>query len=347
MDFISSGMPSFSIIIVTWNALEHLKTFLPSVCATKYPSFEIILADNASGDGTAAWVRKHYPQINIVSLDKNYGYCGGNNRAAEAARFENLVFLNNDVEVLPDWLDAIAEMLASNPNIGAVQPKIKSWKDKAYFEYAGAAGGCIDKYGYPFCHGRLFDVLEKDEGQFDRDYPIFWASGAALVIRKPLFEKLAGFDESFEFHMEEIDLCWRLQQMGHQVWYCHRSTVYHLGGGSLPVDSPRKTYYNFRNNLTMLAKNLHSKGLLSVMATRILLDEIATAQFALKGRFRAAYQVQKSFFAFIGRISGIMRYRKQTKDTLSRTITLPGYYPKSIVWAHFVKNIRHSGKLPL
>ncbi|MDX1638444.1 MAG: glycosyltransferase family 2 protein, partial [Balneolaceae bacterium] len=201
-------MHSFSIIIVSWNALNHLKTFLPSVAETDYPDFEIILADNASTDGSAEWVEARYPGVKVVSLDNNYGYCGGNNRGANYAGGDILLFLNNDVKVAPDWLLELDKCITTHSEAAVFQPKIRSFSNPEEFEYAGAAGGFLDKYGYPFCRGRIFDTVEKDSGQYDLATDIFWASGAALAIRKERFEEVGGFDEDFEFHMEEIDLCW-------------------------------------------------------------------------------------------------------------------------------------------
>lgn len=205
-------MQSFSIIIVSWNGLHHLKRFLPSVCATDYPRYEVILSDNASTDGSKEWVTGHFPQVRIITHDRNYGYCEGNNRAVAHAKNDTLIFLNNDVEVTPNWLHPIAKILDRRKDVAAVQPKIRSWRQRDHFEYAGAAGGFIDSMGYPFCRGRIFDTVERDYGQYDSDIPIFWASGAALVIRSGVFKALGGFEESFRFHMEEIDLCWRVQR---------------------------------------------------------------------------------------------------------------------------------------
>lgn len=339
-------MQSFSIIIVTWNALHHLKTFLPSVYATKYEHFEIILADNASSDGSAQWVQNHFPKVRIIPLDQNYGYCGGNNRAAAYATFDNLIFLNNDVEVSPNWLDAQAKLLESHPEIGVIQPKIRSWEDRDKFEYAGAAGGFIDINGFPFCRGRLFDHIESDNGQYDTDTPIFWASGAALTIRKSLFEQLGGFYEPFEFHMEEIDLCWRAQLHGHQVWYCHNSIVYHLGGGSLPADSPRKTYYNFRNNLIMLGRNLPKKRRIPRLFLRLCLDGLAGVHFLLKGNFKHIPAIIRAHFSFYAHLRLIHKYRTVNRvDQLSMKISPVGLYTGSVVWDFYIAGNKTFPKL--
>jgi GT2 family glycosyltransferase len=332
-------MQSYSIIIVTWNALNHLKTFLPSVVKTDHASYEIILADNASTDESVNWVTQNYPQVRIATLDKNYGYCGGNNRATKFARYENLIFLNNDVEVTSDWLKPIDRMLNRSSKIGAIQPKIRSWQDRDRFEYAGAAGGFLDKHGFPFCRGRIFDTVEVDSGQYDNDIPIFWASGAALVVRKTLFNDVGGFEESFQYHMEEIDLCWRLQRMGKEVWYCHESVVYHLGGGSLSFDNPLKTYYNFRNNLMMLARNLPSRGLFIRILFRLDLDGLAGLHYLRRGQIRNVIAVIRAHFAFYKRISTIRRYRKNQKNELHTFIPLTelsGTWNNSIIWNYFI-----------
>jgi GT2 family glycosyltransferase len=333
-------MQSFSIIIVSWNALEHLKTFLPSVCDTSYPKFEIILADNASSDDSAAWVRTHFPQVRVVSLDKNYGYCGGNNRAAGQARYDNLVFLNNDVEVSSDWLIPVARMLSDQPNVAVIQPKLRSYVQKSHFEYAGAAGGFLDAYGYPFCRGRLFDTVEEDLGQYDTATPIFWASGAAMVIRRRIFEECGGFEERFEFHMEEIDLCWRVQHMGKQVWYCPQSVVYHLGGGSLPTNSARKVFYNFRNNLWMIRRNLNGLALWKVLLVRAILDDLAVFRFVIAGEFKLGISANTA--SFLGNLSRIQKPVRTSENALYK----PELYQKSIVYQYFIRKVKRYSDLP-
>ena len=291
-------MPFFSIIIVSWNALEHLKTYLPSVVATDYPNYEIIIADNASTDGSKAWVKEHYPDIKIAELDKNYGYCGGNNRAVSYAKGDILLFLNNDVRVDPDWLKSLSECFKRGKKIAAVQPKMLSDEEPEFFEYAGAAGGFLDRFGYPLCRGRIFDHIEKDQGQYDNETDIFWASGAALAIRKQAFKETGPFDEDFEFHMEEIDLCWRLWNAGYKVRFCPTSTVYHLGGGSLPMDSPRKLYYNYRNNLRMLWKNCSSKTLAFRFIMRYFLDITAAFRSLCTGKSKEFKAIANAHWDF-------------------------------------------------
>jgi len=313
-------VPRFSIIIVSWNALEHLKNYLPSVAATEYQDFEIILADNASTDGSKAWIESNYPQVKIATFDKNYGYCGGNNRAVPHATGDILLFLNNDVRVESDWLDAIADCFADD-NVAAVQPKMLSDEQPDYFEYAGAAGGYLDRFGYPFCRGRIFDTMEKDTGQYDDQADILWASGAALAIRKEIFEQLAGFDEDFEFHMEEIDLCWRLWNTGYKVRFCPQSIVYHLGGGSMPMGSPRKVYYNYRNNLRMIWKNCSTETLAWRFCGRYILDIIAAMRTLLQGEWQefkailcAHYHFWKRFPNTQKKRASLQKQRKLDED---------------------------------
>jgi GT2 family glycosyltransferase len=336
-------MQGFSIIIVTWNGLHHLKRFLPSVVQTKYTDFEIIIADNASTDGSAEWINSRFPEVKVISYDINHGYCGGNNRAVTAATYDTLVFLNNDVQVPENWLEPVARLMAGNRLIDAVQPRIRAAEHPDSFEYAGAAGGFVDKFGYPFCRGRLFDTVEIDKNQYNTATPIFWASGAALFVKKSTFLSLGGFEESFEFHMEEIDLCWRLQLRGKQVWYCPESVIYHLGGGSLPNDSPRKTYYNFRNNLLMLVRNHPSKGFIRCLLIRLILDDVATARFLLNGKPSHAFAVIKAFFGFLRRLPEALLHRKREPINTPVLVDLCYY---SILWQYFVKKKNYFSELP-
>ena len=337
-------MPSFSIIIVSWNALHHLKTYLPSVAATEYPDYEIILADNASSDGSKAWVRKHFPDVKIAELDKNYGYCGGNNRAVTYAEKEILLFLNNDVRVQSDWLHSLAECF-EDPDVGAAQPKLRSDRQPTHFEYAGAAGGFLDQYGYPFCRGRIFDTAERDEGQYDDPCDILWASGAALAIRKGLFNRQKGFDEDFEFHMEEIDLCWRLWNTGHKVRYVPDSLVYHLGGGSLPMDSPRKVYYNYRNNLKMLWKNCSSESLVTRFWTRYALDAVAALRSLLTGQAKTFKAIIKAHFHFWKSFSNTHQKRYQLQKRRTVHEDPPTLLPVNIIKEYFLRGKRNYREL--
>lgn len=328
-------MKGFSIIIVTWNGLKHLKTYLPSVCETEYPDFEIILADNASTDGSVEWVSEHHPEVIISTFDDNYGYCGGNNRAVEAASNEILLFLNNDVKVDSNWLHGISECFVQDEEVGAVQPKLRSYTEPELFEYAGAAGGFIDTYGYPFCRGRIFETVEKDEGQYNQLSEIFWGSGAALAIKKDIFVELGGFDEDFEFHMEEIDLCWRTKRLGYKITYTPKSLVYHLGGGSLAMGSPRKVYYNFRNNLFMLWKNYTTSELILKFPIRLLLDVIAAYKSLISGKPAEFGAIAKAHLHFFLGWSSVHQKRKSIPSPTSKNYT--GKMNLSIIWKYFVQ----------
>jgi len=316
------NLPKISIIIVTWNGIRHLKKYLPNVTETDYPNFEIIIADNASDDGTDLWVNQTCPDCKIARLQKNYGYAGGNNRAAETADGDILLFLNNDVRVAPNWLHSIAKAF-QNPEIAIAQPKIKSDRNPEMFEYAGAAGGFIDWLGYPFCRGRIFDTVEPDNGQYDDETEIFWASGAAFAIRKEVFGSLNGFDEAFEFHMEEIDLCWRALKSGYKTFYIPDSTVFHYGGGSMPEDSPRKVFYNFRNSLLMLAKNLDRHVAIKIFA-RLILDGLSGIKYLLDGNPQSTLAVIRAHFSFYrhlnSAISKRVRYPVKNKELAGRRL---------------------------
>jgi len=330
-------MPFFSIIIVSWNALEHLQNYLPSVAKTKYPNYEIILADNASDDGSKSWVRKHYPNVKIAEFDKNYGYCGGNNRAVPHTKGDILLFLNNDVRVEADWLHGLARCFEEDEDIAAAQPTMLSDQQPSYFEYAGAAGGYLDRFGYPFCRGRIFDTVEKDKKQYDNETDIFWASGAALAIRKNVFEDLGGFDEDFEFHMEEIDLCWRLWNSGYRVRFCPDSTVYHLGGGSMAMGSPRKVYYNYRNNLRMLWKNCSSDTLIWRFWGRYTLDIIAAFRSLSSGNSKEFKAIARAHYHFWKSFENTHKKRLTLQSESSNNDDPKGILPLSVVFEYFMK----------
>jgi len=335
----------FSIIIVTWNGLRHLKNYLPSVFKTDYPFLEIIIADNASDDETINWIKKNYPSCKIARLEENFGYAGGNNRAAEIADGDILLFLNNDVEVTPEWLLPLSEAFAES-DVAVVQPKILSAKNKLKFEYAGAAGGFIDWLGYPFCRGRIFDTIEIDNGQYDDKAYIFWASGAAFAIRKNIFEELGGFDIEFEFHMEEIDLCWRTLKRGYKILYEPDSKVFHLGGGSMPENSPRKVFYNFRNSLMMLLKNLDRFVALKII-TRLTLDGITGIKFLVNGKPENMIAVIKAHFSFYKRIGSCLSKRSSSKVKNQQLVKRKLIYPKLIPFQYFATRKKTFSQLKL
>lgn len=275
-------MKPVAVIILNWNGEKLLREFLPSVVANTDTSIaDVIVADNGSTDGSRELLRKEFPQVKLLEFDENLGFAGGYNRALRETGYRYTLLLNSDVETPAGWLTPLHDFMEAHPDAAACQPKILSYKQKGKFEYAGAAGGFIDRNGYPYCRGRIFDTVEDDNGQYDIPVEVFWATGAALMVRTDLYEKAGGLDERFFAHMEEIDLCWRLSLMGHTLWCVPASHVYHLGGGSLPAANPRKTYLNFRNNLLLLHKNLPAADLRGALLRRRLLDTVAWAKFIL------------------------------------------------------------------
>lgn len=331
-------LPLISVIVLNWNGSHHLRTYLPALLRTDYPRLEIIVADNASADDSLSLLATEFSSVKVLAFEENLGYCGGNNRAARAAQGGLIVFLNNDVRVHPNWLRPLADLFARYPKLGAAQPKILSDRNPAFFEYAGAAGGMLDQLGFPWCRGRIFDQLERDEGQYDA-YPteIFWASGAAFCVRRELFLAAGGFDEDFRLHMEEIDLCWRLQRAGWEIRLCPDSVVWHWGGGSLAHGNPGKTYFNFRNSLAMLTKNYREGALLPVLFARLLTDAAAGLRFLLQGEPAHHRAVWRGCHDFYRNLPHWLQKRADLRDTLPCTKPLSGFRPLSIVWQHFVK----------
>lgn len=287
--------PRVSIVIVSWNARSLLEQCLPSVLATDYPDIEVILADNASTDGSAAWVAREHPSVTLVRHPNNWLFARGNNAALPHATGKYVVLLNNDVEVPPQWLGPLVDVMETRPEVGAVQPKLLQYDDRDRFEYAGAAGGFLDRVGYPFTRGRLFDTMEPDRGQYDDAREVFWASGAALMLRRSALDEVGLLDERFEMHMEEIDLCWRLWRHGYRVRVEPRSEVYHIGGASLPQSSPRKTYYNFRNSLLMLYKNLPPSLWRRTLPLRMACDTAAVGRTLASGHLDEATAILRAY----------------------------------------------------
>lgn len=277
-------MPKVAVIILNWNGEKLLKEFLPSVVKNTNAALgRVIVADNASTDGSVSWLQKEFPDVGRMCFDENYGFAGGYNRAIEGVEEEFIVLLNSDIEVSEKWLEPLIDVLERFPSVAAVQPKIKSWKEKEKFEYAGACGGYIDSLGFPFCRGRVLGVTETDRGQYDDMADVFWCSGAALCARREIYLRSGGLDERFFAHMEEIDLCWRIRNAGWVLKVVPDSVVYHLGGGSLPMNHPRKLFLNYRNNLLMIYKNMCPPDCRKVMRRRYLLDSAAVLMFLLKG----------------------------------------------------------------
>jgi GT2 family glycosyltransferase len=299
---------NIAVVILNWNGKDLLENFLPSVVSYSNEA-NIYVIDNASTDDSIDFLRQNYPQIKIVQLDKNYGYAGGYNRGLKQIDADIYALVNSDLEVTKDWLKPIISEFNSNTKTAIIQPKIKDYKDKKMFEYAGAAGGFIDMFGYPYCDGRMLFNVEEDLGQYDKNKNIFWASGACLFIRASVFNDLNGFDESFFAHQEEIDLCWRALHQEHQITYVHKSTVYHLGGASLDNQNPFKTYLNFRNNLLMLLKNLPASLILPIIFIRLLLDGLAGIVFLFQGKPKHTWAIVKAHFGFYKRVANTLKKR--------------------------------------
>ena len=296
-------MKRTAVVILNWNGRQHLEQFLPSVVAHTPQQVRIIVADNGSTDNSVAFIAQHYPAIEIIRLERNYGFAEGYNRALEQVDAEFFILLNSDVEVTAGWVEPLVATLTNNRSVAAVAPKLRSYGNRDHFEYAGAAGGYIDVLGYPFCRGRILSTLEQDNGQYDTAQEVFWASGAAFCSRADVFRMLGGFDADFFAHMEEIDLCWRMQLQGYKIMVEPHSTVYHLGGGTMPNESPRKLYLNYRNNLSMLFKCAPTWQRILVAVARPMADMLSALIYLLRGDkalAKATVEAYRDFFALHG-----------------------------------------------
>ncbi len=333
--------PSVAIVILNYNTRGQLQEFLPGVLATDYDNFHIVVADNGSNDGSADWVAAQYPEVHLIRFEQNHGYAGGYNEALRQISADYYVLLNSDVEVPADWLRPLLQCAERHTDLAAVQPFILDQKQNDRYEYAGAAGGWIDRFGYPFCRGRLFDTVEEAAVAFP-EAQVFWASGAALFIRAADFHAVGGFDARFFAHMEEIDLCWRLQLAGKTVYSCPESRVYHVGGGTLKKQSPFKTFLNFRNGLLLLEKNLPAATRRRTILLRMCLDGIAAIKFLLAGQladFAAVFRAHVYFHR--------NRRKFRPEQPVSRSPdALHGYYNRSVVWQYFARKVKRFSDLP-
>lgn len=332
-----------AVVILNYNGASMLAKFLPSVIGYS-PGAEIVVADNASTDDSVALVKRDFPTVRIVVLDRNYGFAGGYDKALGQVDAEYFLLLNSDVEVTPGWLEPLLSFMEQNPAAVACQPKILACNDKTSFEYAGASGGFIDRYGYPYCRGRLFDTVERDNGQYDDVCRVFWATGAAMMVRSSVFRSAGGFDERFFAHMEEVDLCWRMAARGGEIYVVPQSRVYHVGGATLNKSNPRKTFLNFRNNLLMLYKNLPQDELCRVMCVRALLDYVAAFKFLLAGGwgdFKAVLQARREYRQLRG------EYKLVRKQNLEATV-VPAMEERacfSLLWQYYIKGRKHFSQL--
>jgi len=329
-----------AVVILNWNGKKFLEQFLPALVQHSSGDAELIVADNASTDDSIKFLKSDYPSIRIIENPKNLGFPGGYNAALGKVNADYYILLNSDIEVTHNWIRPVVEMMDKDRSIAACQPRILSWSDKTRFEYAGAAGGFIDLYGYPFCRGRLFLEVEEDHGQYNDPVEIFWASGACMFVRADVFHQLGGLDEDFFAHMEEIDFCWRLQNEGFRIMYCPGSTVYHIGGGTLPKKSSVKTYLNFRNNFILLYKNLPEEFLFRVFSRRLILDGIAAFKFLFTAGAGDFFAVVKAHFSFWSLLRKTKAKRKRLKQGALRNV-----YRKNIVMEHFLKGKKYFSQL--
>jgi len=329
-----SNMPSVAVVILNWNGKKYLEQFLPSVMASRYENMQVIVADNASTDDSIDFLQIHYPKIRIIKNPSNEGFAKGYNTALKQVESDYYILLNSDIEVTPNWIGPIIDLMESDSKIAACQPKLLSFKDKHLFEYAGASGGWIDRFGYPFSRGRVFDDCEKDNGQYDDAVACFWATGAALFVRSSVYSEMKGLDEYFFAHQEEIDLCWRMQLFGYKIYVEPKSVVYHVGGGTLPKGNSKKVYLNFRNNLIMLWKNLPFLKLCFIIPFRFLLDAIAAYKELFKGDTAYFMAIAKAHFSFMNWMLFVKRTTPKPKKVTTKLI---GCYSGSIIWQYFIK----------
>ena len=337
-------MDKVAIVILSWNGSQMLRSFLPSVLKYTEEEAAVYVADNGSEDNTLEVLATSFPSVKVIALDKNYGFAEGYNRALQEVKADYVVLLNSDVEVKDRWLTPLVVFMDAHPEVAACQPKIKSWREPKSFEYAGAAGGFLDCYGYPFCRGRIFNSVEEDHGQYDTPMKVFWATGACLFIRLQDYREAGGLDARFFARMEEIDLCWRLNARGRDLWCIPESTVYHVGAATLKRENPRKTFLNFRNNLLMLYKNLPDNELHRVMHWRTFLDYSAVLSFVLKGQFanaQAVFQARKAYHRlrpgfFISRNLNMLARVEHPAQTC---------WMKCLLWAYYVQNKHTFAKL--
>jgi GT2 family glycosyltransferase len=338
-------MAKVAVVILNWNGIDYLKKFLPSVVENTNPELaDIIVADNGSRDTSVEWLIQNWPRVRIIKLDRNYGFAEGYNLALKEIKSSYFLLLNSDIEVTPGWLEPLAEILDSDPTVAACMPKIKSYNERSNFEYAGAAGGFIDRFGYPFCRGRILSHIEKDHGQYDDSRDIFWASGACFLVRAELYLSGGGLDPFFFAHMEEIDLCWRIKNMGWRIRFCHESEVFHLGGGTLPKGNHKKTYLNFRNNLIIIIKNSPAGKLVPTLFSRLLLDIIAAVYFLVKMDPGETFAVIKAYLSMLGHWRTIFRSRRKLLEKI-KPVFHKEVFPGSIVWNFYIRRKKEFNEL--
>ncbi|MBL7898414.1 MAG: glycosyltransferase family 2 protein [Crocinitomicaceae bacterium] len=330
-------MKKTAVVILNYNGKGFLEKFLPGVLACSQEA-SVILADNCSTDDSVSFLKNNFPEVEIILNNENGGFAKGYNDALRKVQADYYVLLNSDIEVTPGWLEPCIQILDEHPDIAAVQPKILAWHDKTKFEHAGAAGGFLDKDYYPFCQGRIFENIESDNGQYNENREIFWATGACMFVRAKLYHESGGLDDSFFAHMEEIDLCWRLKTKGHKIYYCAQSHIYHVGGGTLNYMNPKKTYLNFRNSLYMITKNYQGVLFFKIFK-RLCLDGIAASLFLFKFQFRHFGAVFNAHMSYYGQLSVLLKKRKELKQT-TNNFNAAGLYKRNIVFKKFLGGVK-------
>jgi hypothetical protein len=333
-----------AVVILCWNGKKYLAQFLPSLLKYSHaPLSSIVVADNCSTDGSVEYVKQNFPSVQIIQNSSNTGFAGGYNEALKQVKAEYYVLLNQDVEVTENWIEQVTGEMEKDSKIAAAQPKLRAFNARSYFEYAGAAGGYVDRFGYAFCRGRIFDTMEKDEGQYDTVKEIFWASGACMFVRSEIYWQAGGLDEDFFAHQEEIDLCWRISNLGYKVICVPQAVVYHVGGGSLPQGNPRKTFLNFRNNMMMMFKNLPLSALIWKLPLRTLLDVVAAIYSVVKNKnLNDCRAIAKGELAFFKNIPSLVSKRRQIPHPSAVHLS-----PVSIVWQYFICHKKKFSELRL
>ncbi len=336
--------PVVAVVVLNYNGKKLLQQFLPSVISNSVGA-DVFVADNFSTDGSVNYLKKEFPQVKTIQLDKNHGFAQGYNEALKQVEADYFVLVNSDMEVTPNWIEPIIDLMEKDKTVSACQPKILSYNAKDEFEYAGACGGFIDKYSYPFCSGRIFNSLEKDNGQYNTTEEIFWASGACMFVRANIFNELKGFDGNYFAHMEEIDLCWRMKNLGNRIMAVPVSVVYHVGGGTLNKLSPKKTFLNFRNNLITLTKNYPNSNWFFIVVARLELDGIAGIKFLLEGRPLHTWAVVRAHFAYYFSFPRVFNQRKELKANKNYKASFSKIYCGSIVIDYYLRKIKAFSQL--
>ncbi len=333
-----------AVVILSYNGRKWHELFLPLIVAEAAAGYEVIIADNASTDDTAEWIAANFPSVHLLQIPVNRGFTGGYVAALQQVQAKYYILLSADFEVTPRWFQPLHTAMESVAGLAACQPKVRYWKERESFEYAGAAGGFMDKWGYLFCRGRIFDTLEKDLHQYDDNAEIFWATGGCLFIRADLYHAVGGLDVDLYAHMEEVDLCWRLKNAGHRIGYVGGSTVFHVGGSVISYGSPQKLFYNYRNNLVLLLKNERASRLLWLLPWRLMLDGVSAAQLLAKGQGKSVVTILEAHMSFYGGLSGWLKKRRQAQAHAT-TPNRAGIYPRSIVWDYFVRRKKRFSEL--